>query len=384
MEALTTIGVVLVLLALLTWWFEVRTPRTVRWRRSQHEGVAVDIARGLVLQHHDRDNVWASLGYSIYRSQGGGPFRRVARIRAAWGEAWGGYLRTLRRAFGYQELMEVLPLGGDGDRLVVFAGGYVHRLDLRSGTRRRGHQLRYFGRGRGRGLMAFGVTEDHVGSVYFAEYVTESGDRPTGIWKSRDAGATWHLAYEIPPGTVRHIHAIQCDPYDGALWIGTGDRDEHCFVGRSIDGGASFEWVGHGRQVHRACSFAFFPDTVAWPMDADFEQNHVVRWNRATGEVTADGELPDASYYAHPLDDQRFLVGVTQGVAEAWIGGRDGSTRRWLGWDVTGLPPKRGPSPGVRLARGAGGGEYVYLNPLRTIPHEAAVYRVPRAAVPAA
>ena len=35
-----------------------------------------------------------------------------------------------------------------------------------------------------------------------------------------------------------------------------------------------------------------------WSTDADFEQNHVVRWHRATGEVTVDGELPDVTYYA--------------------------------------------------------------------------------------
>jgi hypothetical protein len=116
-------------------------------------------------------------------------------------------------------------------------------------------------------------------------------------------------------------------------------------------------------------------------MDADFEQNHVVRWHRASGEVTADGELPDASYYAQKLDPDHFLIGVAQGVAEAWIGGRDGTTRRLVGWPVTGVPPLRGPSPGVRLARGVGGGDAVHVNPLRTIGLEAAIFRIPRTAL---
>jgi hypothetical protein len=376
---LLSVIVALALAAFVLWWWQVRTPASIAWSRVEHEGIAMSRADGLVLQHDDGSAVWATRGYSIYRSVDGAEFRRVARLRPPMGEPWGGYLRALRTRFGYQELLEVLPL--DRTHLLVLGGGFIHVLDLASGRARRTHGLRYFGRGRGRGLMAFGLTRGTDGSLYLAEYVTESGERPTGIWKSTDAGETWAMAYEFRAGMVRHVHCVQCDPHDGSLWIGTGDRDEHCFVGRSTDGAASFEWVGQGRQIHRTCSFAFFDDVVAWPMDADFEQNHVVRWHRASGEVTTDGELPDASYYAQKLDPDHFLIGVAQGVAEAWIGGRDGSTRRLVGWDVSGVPPVRGPSPGVRLARGVGGGDCVHVNPLRTLDFDAAIFRIPRTAL---
>lgn len=373
----------LVLLAFAAWAVEVRTPRRVRWREGLLGGMPVQLADDLVLQHDDGSTVWATRGYSIYRSDGGDDFRRVARIRPPVGEPWGGHVRSLRRMFGYQELIELLPLAGR-DRLIVFSAGYAHVLDLGSrGRARRTHELRYFGRGKGRGLMAFGLSRDLTGALYFAEYVTESGDRPTGIWKSSDDGETWSLCYEFAPTDIRHIHAVQCDPHDGAIWIGTGDRDEHCFVGRSTDGGASFEWVGHGRQIHRTCSFAFFDDVVAWPMDADFEQNHVVRWHRATGDVTMDGELPDASYCASRVDDDRFLVAVCQGVAQVWVATRAGQATPWLDWEVPSVPPKRGPSPGVRLARGDNRtGRWLHVNPLRTNAHEATIFRLERAAMP--
>ena len=283
--------------------------------------------------------------------------------------------------FGYQELIELLPM--DEHRLLVFSAGFAHVLDLRTGRARRTWQLRYFGRGKGRGLMAFGLSRDLHGACYVAEYVTESGDRPTGIWKSADDGETWALCHEFGPTDIRHIHAVQCDPHDGAIWIGTGDRDEHCFVGRSTDGGATFEWVGHGRQIHRTCAFTFFPDEVVWGMDADFEQNHVVRWHRATGEVTVDGELPDATYCASRIDDERLLLAVCQGVAQVWVASRAGATASWLGWSVPSAPPKRGPSPGIRLARGDNRtGARVHVNALRTDAHEAAIWRFERSTIP--
>lgn len=369
------------LAALLFWWLELRNPRRVRWQDADHEGLQVQLAPGLVLQHDDGRTVWATRGYAIYRSDEGAAFRRVASIRPPFGEPWGGYLRSLRRMFGYQELLELLPL--DEQRLLVLGGGWVHVLDMRTGRARRTHELRYFGRGKGRGLMAFGLTRGLDGALYFAEYVTESGDRPTGVWKSEDEGETWRLSFEFEPGQVRHIHCVQCDPHDGALWIGTGDRDEHCFVGVSRDGGETFEWAGHGKQIHRTCAFAFFDDVVTWATDADFEQNHVVRWHRASGEVTADGELPDVTYYASRIDEERMLLGLAQGVAEVRVGRRDGSAVPWLSWPVTGVPPKRGPSPGVRLARGDNRtGSHLHVNPLRTISHELAIYRIPRTSLP--
>jgi hypothetical protein len=371
----------LLLLALVAWWLELRTPPRVQWRAAEHGGHQVQVADGLVLQHDDGETVWATQGYSLYRSDRGGGFRRVATVRPPLGEAWGGYLRSLRRGFGYQELVELWPL--DPERLLVFAGGWIHVLDLPSGRARRTHQLRYFGRGKGRGLMAFGLTRAREGTLWFAEYVTESGDRPTGIWRSDDDGETWALAFEFAPTQTRHIHVVHADDHDGAVWIGSGDRDEHCFVGRSTDRGDSFDWVGHGAQIHRTCAFVCFDDVVLWSTDADFEQNHVVRWHRTTGEVTVDGELPDVTYYATRVDDERALLGLAQGVAQVWLARRDGSAEPWLDWPVTGVPPRRGPSPGVRLARGSSeGGDFLHVNPLRTIQHEAAIFRIPRSELP--
>jgi hypothetical protein len=366
----------------VAWFREVRAPRRIVWRPTTIDGLPAMFADGLVLQHDDGRTVWATRGFAVYRSQAGGAFERVLSLRPRPGRAWGGYLASLRHRFGYQELVELMPL--EGERLVVFAAGDIHVVDLETGETERTHRLRYFGRGKGRGLMAFGLTRDREGAIYFGEYTTEPKAHPVCIWKSSDEGRTWHKAFEFPTGAVRHIHTIQLDPYRGGLWLGTGDRNEECYVGVSDDGAASFRWLGHGAQTCRTCGFVFFPGVVMWGMDADHKPNRVIRLHRESGTIDEHAALPGVTFYHRKLDENHALLGLARRVAEVWVVSVDGDACRWLGWSV---PPEasRGPGPGVRLGRGGpedGAGGFVHVNPIRTVEHEAAIFRIPKSAAP--
>lgn len=368
--------------AFVAWFREIRTPRRVLWRKTTVDGVSVAVAHDLVLQHDDGDTVWATRGFAVYVSRGGGAFVRVFRVRPRFGRAWAGYLRSLRARFGYQELVELIPVGDD--RFIAFAAGDVHVVDVRAGSSQRTHRLRYFGRGKGRGLMAFGVTDDCRGTIYFGEYTTEPGPHPIGIWRSRDEGRTWHEAFEFPAGEIRHIHAVQFDPYQGGIWVGTGDRDDQCVVGVSHDDAATFRWVARGTQKCRTCGFVFFPDAVLWGMDAGFESNRLIYLRRETGTIDPRAELPGATYYHRKLDERRALLGLAQQVAEVWVATEGGDACRWLSWSMPARPP-RGPSPAVRLGRGSPNGAtgpFVHVNPIRTAEHGAAIFRIPKTAAP--
>lgn len=381
LEGAAAVAVLLVgLLAavgLAGWALEVRSPRRIAWQDVVLQGIAAQRADGLVLQHETPGVVWATFGYAVYRSRSGGPFEREFVIRPRVGQAWAGYLRMLRKRYGYLELVELLPLRED--LLVAFAGGDVHRIDLATGRADKTHSLRYFGRGRGRGLMAFGLTADASGTVYYAEY-PRSGLNPVGVWRSGDEGRSWELACEFAPGFVRHLHAVQVDPED-RIWVAAGDRDEEARIGVSTDRAESFTWVGHGSQDYRACSLLFFPGVVTWGMDADFTQNRTLSLDRASGAVRVATDLPDAAYYAQVVDETTGLLGLAQAVAAVWVTRPDGTSVPWLEWDVPETPPPL--PPGVRLARGApSDAGYVHVSPLRTATDEAAVYRIPREALP--
>jgi hypothetical protein len=367
--------------AFIAWFRELRTPRRISWQPTTIEGHSAQFADGLVLQHDDGHTVWATRGFAIYRSRGGSAFERVLSLRPRLGTAWGGYLASLRFFFGYQELVELLPL--DDERLVVFAAGDVHVADLRTGVIERTHRLRYFGRGVGRGLMAFGLTRDQNGAIYFGEYTTQPEAHPICIWKSSDEGRTWHNAFEFPAGTVRHIHAVQLDPYDGAVWVATGDRNDECYVGVSHDGAASFRWVAHGAQTCRTCGFVFFPEGVLWGMDADHRPNRLICLHRESETIDSRAELPGVTFYHRKLDESRALLGLARQVAEIWVASVGGDACRWLSWSV-GEPSRTGPGAGVRLGRGVAEDSdgFVHVNPIRTVEHEATIFRIPKSSVP--
>lgn len=360
---------------------DVWTPSRVEWERAELAGVrSAERADGLVLQEQRGREVWASIGYSIYRSRDGGPFDRVFTLRAPAGEPWGGYSRWLRDRFGYQELVEVVPLGAQ--ELVVFGGGGIYRVDLVRGTQEETFRLRYFGRGEGRGVMPHGITVDDTGSIYFGEYPTApaSAERTIRIHRSDDRGKSWQVAFEFAGAlAVRHVHGVQWDAGAGLLWVTTGDADGESRIGYSRDRGRSFTWIASGAQEFRVCSLLFFPDAVVWGPDAVREHNPVYRWVRGTSEATPTRSgLPGPTFFAQRISDHEGVVGLAELAAEAWQVSDTGSTTLLARWSMPADHAGR-PHPGVRLARGDGGdGAGVLLNPLRTVETAGAIYRVGR------
>ncbi len=200
---------------------------------------------------------------------------------------------------------------------------------------------------------------------------------PIGIWRSDDEGRRWTLAFEFAPGSVRHVHGVQWDPVGGGIWVGTGDANEASRVGYSLDQARSFVWVGEGSQEYRVCSVLFLAGSVAWGMDADRSPNHALRWSRADGALErVPGGLPGPTFFAQPVTGAGGLLGLAElDAAVFWLGAR-GPAHKLLQWTLP-RPARRGPHPGVRLARGSPSNPaFVQVNPLRTAEEEAAVYRI--------
>lgn len=161
---------------------------------------------------------------------------------------------------------------------------------------------------------AFCTTDE---ALYLGEYPL--GDETPRVLASTDGGESWETVAALPG--VRHVHAVQVDPYTGELWVTTGDADEECRVGRLVDG--QFEPVGGGDQRWRAVELAFTADAVLWGMDSVYEPtNPVVRLRREdVGESDPSlevlHELSSSVYYAtaFAVDGVRWVAFSTAGEA---------------------------------------------------------------------
>ncbi|MEZ5934990.1 MAG: hypothetical protein R3F54_24270 [Alphaproteobacteria bacterium] len=357
---------------------DLRTPNAVVWQPTAEAGRGLEHAHGLVLQEAKDGVLWASDGFSIYRSEGDRGFLKVHAVTPPLDLSWIAYSRTLRRLLGFEEAIEVFSISPSV--LLVFVGGEIQRVDLETGSTEVVHRLRYFGKGEGRGVMPFGITVDGEGRVYYGEYVTRHlvEGETVALYRSDDGGRSFEIVYEFQPLVVRHIHAVQWDPYADVLWMGTGDGDEQSRVGFSKDHGETFLWVGQDSQDFRTVNFAFSETHVDWLSDTVEPAARALRWQRANwGIETSPEALPGHGHYLQPIGDG-YSVGTTaEEAVSLWLVGPELGLNKIMEWPLG--EPGRGAFPTVRLARGQPEtDDWLYFSPLRVRDGEPAIYRLRR------
>ncbi len=195
-----------------------------------------------------------------------------------------------------------------------------------------------------------GLLVDKLGRAWLAQYALNR-DRSQSIrlWRSDDDGKSFVPVRTFGAGEVRHIHFIQQDPIDGALWLGTGDRDSESALWRSRDGD-NWEQIGGGSQQWRAMGLGFTDDAVVWGTDAGLDAPHfdnvLVRWTRATGDLTVEQAVQGPVHSVASLPGGRVAVstGCEGGANERdnrvhlWLRDSGGAWRELASW-------RKGPQP---------------------------------------
>lgn len=181
-----------------------------------------------------------------------------------------------------------------------------------------------------------------------------------GVWRTRDAGATWELAGPgmradfLPPEQAGHRNTqdphrmVQCAAAPEVLWV-----QHHCSIYRSTDGAASwqekpkgqpsvfgFAVAVHPQEPARAWFVPAVKDEMRVPVDGRF----VVSRTRDGGETfdVLDSGLPDRHayhlVYRHGLDvdrsGHRLAMGSTTGGL--WVSENGGDRWQLISGD---LPP---------------------------------------------
>lgn len=138
------------------------------------------------------------------------------------------------------------------------------------------------------------------GILYIGEY-----GNPNGIGKrilmSTDDGFTWKCVHQFKPDEIRHIHALEWDPFEEKIWIFTGDFNPEPQVFKADKHFHTLERVGGGTQSWRACHAIFSEKYVDWIMDCPLEDVHHIRLDRKTKQIeiceTFDGPVWFARRY---------------------------------------------------------------------------------------
>jgi hypothetical protein len=146
------------------------------------------------------------------------------------------------------------------------------------------------------------------GAVYFGEYLDNAERGPMNVYRYMPSTDRATIVHTFGAGEVRHIHGVYSDPYTDALWCVTGDRPTESRVTRTFDFFETLETVGTGDESWRTVSLLFTKDAINYASDAEFNDNHVYRLDRRSGERHVIGDIDGPVYYSHSVGDNLFFA----------------------------------------------------------------------------
>lgn len=281
--------------------FDYTGPGTIKLRSETAFGLDCLRARDLIVQEYDTSgNLWATRGMIIYRlNKDEERFMKVAHIPTGFSIYWIRNFSLVRRLTLRPECVEMV-LAGNGDYYAISAGRLWH-MSSEGGKFKEVFTLPHYGLGdqgiRNDGMLSFNET-----SLYLGEYFTNPSRDTVKVFNYKKDTKKCQVAYSFLPGQIRHVHAIQKDPFTGKIWICTGDSDEESMIAWSDDGLKTVNSIVSGSQLARVCQLVFTDNAVFWGTDAGTEDvAGIYKWDRVTGEVTNLKKIDGAVFYATSL-----------------------------------------------------------------------------------
>jgi hypothetical protein len=242
-------------------------------------------AKDLVVQEYDNNgNLWATRGMIIYKlEEGSNKFMKVAHVPTGITVYWLRNFKVIRRLTLRPECVEMI-VTDKGDICVLSAG---RMWLLKVGEKRFNEIFRLSNYGFGnRGIMPAGFMEISDGTIFFGEYFYNQNRREIRIFKSVDNSESFETIFEFKPSEIRHIHAIQEDPYSNKLWVCTGDTDKESMLAWSNDGFKSIIQLGQGSQLWRICQLVFTEENIYWGTDTGIEEiAGIYRWAKDSSKI---------------------------------------------------------------------------------------------------
>lgn len=320
--------VILLLSALIYIFLDFTGPAEICLKDAKFCGLSCLKAKDLIVQESDiSGNIWATRGMIIYLlKKSDTRFIRISHVPTGFSMLWFNNFRIIRRLTGNSECLEIAP-ASDGS-LSVFSAGKMWYKEANRKSFRIAFRLSNYGIGKGRGIISNGLLNTDNNSLFFGEYFRNDNRTPVRIYKSENRGRSWEIAFEFKPGSIKHIHSLQKDPYTGTLWICTGDYDNESMIGYSNDEFKSIVPVGMGSQAWRTCQLAFTEDAIYWGTDTESDEPAgIYRWDKKTMELTRLKKIKGAVFFATSLEDGTIIMSTDR---EGYPNEEDDRTRLFI------------------------------------------------------
>jgi hypothetical protein len=161
--------------------------------------------------------------------------------------------------------------------------------------------------------MSRGICTSPTGEIWIADYrANTERQEPVRIHRSRNL-STFDVAWEFPPGAIRHIHALIPDPEDQRrVWVLTGDEDDESRILYTDDGFRSLQTFLAEGQRTRATDMIIRRGWLIWGMDSPEQTAYILAVPRNGGERTRTlCELPGPAYYMTANQAGAVYMGTT-------------------------------------------------------------------------
>lgn len=319
----------LTIIAAVYLFIDYRGPRVIDLAEDQAFGIPCLRARDLIIQEIDSaGNIWASRGMIIYKlHKNSDEFMKVAHIPTGFSLYWLRNFTLLRRFTVRPECVEFVQ-GKNGEICALSAG----KMWFKGPGERKFKKtldLVHYGFG-DQGIRNDGILRVNDSTIFFGEYFRNLERTGVNIYESTNLGMSWKIVYSFKPGQIRHIHALQKDPYTGKLWVCTGDYDEECMVAWSVDNYRTLVPIGNGSGIWRVCQLVFTKDAVFWGTDTGQEVAGIYRWDKKNHELIKLHPIDGAIFYGTRLSNGIIIMSTDR---EGWDLEMDRNTRLWITYD---------------------------------------------------
>jgi hypothetical protein len=265
-------------------------------------------AKELIVQEYDGSgNLWATRGMIIYKlEKGAEAFTKYAHVPTGFSIFWLRNFTILRRLTIRPECVEMV-VTEKGD-ICALSAGRLWYLPHNGTKFRETLKLSHYGFG-DQGARNNGIIDINDSTVFFGEYFGNLNRDQVRVFKSDNYCRNWWAVFRFQPGQIRHIHAIQKDPYTDKLWILTGDTNEESIMAWSDDEFDSIEILGQGSQLWRICQLVFTEDDIYWGTDTYSQKvSGIYRYNKETSVLEKLATTEGAVFFATRLANGTIVM----------------------------------------------------------------------------